>query len=67
MDEKAVDLFVELATRSSTFAGVVQTRYAEWRNLFRVLKDLKNDETSALSSVARDASSQTDFEKWGRE
>ena len=67
MDEKAVDLFVELATRSSTFAGVVQTRYAEWRNLFRVLKDLKNDETSALSSVARDASSPTDFEQWGRE
>ena len=35
--------------------------------MFRVLKDLKNDETSALSSVARDASSPTDFEQWGRE
>jgi hypothetical protein len=35
--------------------------------LFRVLKDLKNDDASALAGVARDASSPTEFEQWGRE
>lgn len=64
---RGVSLFVELASGSASFADVVSARYAEWRNLFRILKELKADETSALRSVSLDASAPTDFGNWGRE
>lgn len=64
---RATELFVELASGSTTFSTVVSTRYAEWRNLFRVLKELRDDETSALRGCAADGSAPTDFESWGRE
>lgn len=64
---RATELFVELASGSTTFTAVVSTRYAEWRNLFRVLKELRDDETSALRGCAADGSAPTDFESWGRE
>jgi hypothetical protein len=58
---------VELARGTSDFSTVVSTRYAEWRNLFRVLKELKRDESSALRSVSIDATAPMDFDNWGRE
>lgn len=64
---RGVSLFVELASGSASFVDVVSARYAEWRNLFRILKELKADETSALRSVSLDASAPTDFGNWGRE
>lgn len=64
---RGASLFVELASGSASFADVVSARYAEWRNLFRILKELKADETSALRSVSLDASAPTDFGNWGRE
>ena len=64
---RGVSLFVELASGSASFADVVSARYAEWRNLFRILKELKADETSALRSVSLDALAPTDFGNWGRE
>jgi len=64
---RAAELFAELASGSTNFSAVVSTRYAEWRNLFRVLKELRDDETSALRGCAADGSAPTDFESWGRE
>lgn len=59
-------LFAALAEGSVTFNDVVAARFAEWRALFSYLKQLKDDERSAFSSVAS-SSGVCEFDTWGRE